>query len=53
MARAVKKLVNEKGNLSTSNLKLGKILNENAAQIVKKSYQEDETSRMKSVKHIM
>lgn len=46
MARAVKKLVKEKGILSTPNPKPGRTLNENVAELVKDFYNSDDVSRM-------
>ena len=53
MARAVKKLVNEKGIISTPKPKPGKTLNENTAQLVKEFYHQDDISRMMPGKKIM
>lgn len=46
MARTVKRLVSEKGILSTPNPKPGKTLNENTAQLIKDFYNSDDVSRM-------
>lgn len=52
LVRTVKRLVNEKGVLSTSNPKTGKTLNENTAQLIKDFYNSDDVSRIMSGKKV-